>query len=152
MSHYGYFIDSDSDSYLAHHGVKGMKWGIRKNIQRHARRSAEDWMAVRDLKVKSRKNISDLRSSLKSTNDKSKRREYRKQIFANNRDMMYANLPLPMKEKARYARATENNKRLDFLASPGVAANPAMIAPNAISNMAQNAAIAYTNRKTKKSK
>ena len=151
MSHYGYFMDSGSD--LAHHGVKGMKWGIRKNIQRHVRKSAEDWMAVRDLKVKSRKNISNLRSSLKSTNDKSKRREYRKQIFANNRDMAYANLPLPMTEKARYARATENNKRLDSLAAPlQVAANPLMVAPNAISNMSQNAAIAYTNRKVKKSK
>lgn len=150
MSHYGYYIDSDSD--IAHHGVKGMKWGIRKNIQRHARRSAENWMAVRDLKVKSRKNISDLRSALKNTNDRSKRREYRKQIFASNRDIAYANLPLPMAEKARYARATDNNKRLDALASPGVVANPLMMAPNVISNMSQNAAIAYTNRKVKKSK
>lgn len=149
MSHYGYFVDSSSD--IAHHGVKGMKWGIRKNIQRHTRKRAEDWMAVRDLKVKSRKRNSDLRSSLKNTNDKSKRREYRKQIFANNRDMMYANLPLPMAEKAKYARATDNNKRLDALASPLSVANPLMIAPNAISNMSQNAAIAYTNRKLKKS-
>ena len=151
MSHYGYFIDSDSD--IAHHGVKGMKWGVRKNIQRHVRKRADDWMAVRDLKVKSRKNISDLRSSLKNTNDRSKRREYRKQIFANNRNMAFANLPLPMTDKARYARATENNKRLDTLVAPlAVASNPLTIAPNAISNMSQNAAIAYTNRKVKKSK
>lgn len=150
MSYYGYYIDSDSD--IAHHGVKGMKWGIRKNIQRHTRKRAEDWMAVRDLKVKSRKSNSDLRSALKSTNDRSKRREYRRQIFANNRDLTYANLPIPMAEKARYARATENNKRLDFLAAPAMAANPLMMAPNAISNMSQNAVIAYTNRKVKKSK
>jgi hypothetical protein len=150
MSHYGYYIDSDSD--IAHHGVKGMKWGVRKNIQRHVRKRAEDWMAVRDLKVKSRKNISDLRSALKNTNDRSKRREYRKQIFANNRDIAYANLPLPMAEKAKYARATNNNKRLDSLSAPLAVANPLMIAPNAISNMSQNAAIAYTNRKVKKSK
>lgn len=31
MSHYGYFVDSDSD--IAHYGVKGMKWGIRKDAR-----------------------------------------------------------------------------------------------------------------------
>ena len=28
MSYYGYYSDSNED--IAHYGVKGMKWGIRK--------------------------------------------------------------------------------------------------------------------------
>ena len=29
MGHYGYAIDSEK--YLAHHGIKGQKWGVRKS-------------------------------------------------------------------------------------------------------------------------
>lgn len=54
--------------YLAHHGVKGMKWGIRKARERSAQRKAakaekkgysEDYKATKDLRKKKVSQMSD---------------------------------------------------------------------------------------------
>lgn len=146
MSYYGYFIDSDSD--IAHHGVKGMKWGVRKEI----RRTADYWMGARDLKIRSRKRNSELRSAMRNTNDKAKRREYRKQIYINNRDRFVAEAPIPTAAKYNYARGSENKKRIMALTTPLMAAaSPVHAAGGALVSASQNAAIAYTNHKLKKS-
>lgn len=146
MSYYGYFIDSDSD--IAHHGVKGMKWGVRKEI----RRTADYWMGARDLKIRSRKRNSELRSAMRNTNDKAKRREYRKQLHINNRDRLVAEAPLPIWVKSAYGRGSENKKRIMALTTPLMAAaSPMTAGSSALVNASQNAAIAYTNHKLKKS-
>lgn len=48
MSHYGYLVHSE----LAHHGIKGMKWGVRKAKdawQKHWRKKASQWTKTYDF-------------------------------------------------------------------------------------------------------
>lgn len=47
----------DNDLYLQHYGVKGMKWGIRRNIKKRSRFAAQatDYIRRKDYKIESTK-------------------------------------------------------------------------------------------------
>ena len=58
------------DSYLMHHGVKGMKWGVRNSIQTEGYRKASIYMQRRDIR-----NLKRQKRSSGMTNDAYKARK-----------------------------------------------------------------------------
>lgn len=79
------FIDSDTESFIEHHGVKGMKWGIRKDRGRKNSRKTStqpnpnlgEAKVRRGVKGKALKSMSD--QDLNRSNDRLRREaEYRR--------------------------------------------------------------------------
>lgn len=115
MSHYGYLAHSE----LYHHGVKGMKWGVRKAIRKSITNRTARMVANRDFRneaitrrgklkadyetFKSKYERGD--SGLSGKNYRSQARQYRKNIRAAKRDIYEMNNPwiTPM-EKEHYRR------------------------------------------------
>lgn len=88
--YWAYLQPRDSD--LSHHGVKGMKWGVRKDRYesyrtRRLRRNIEEYdkdLNNRALNTRSLKRLSRKRDKLYSKYNKQKTRDYSRKVMANS--------------------------------------------------------------------
>lgn len=145
MSYYGYFIDSDSD--IAHHGVKGMKWGIRKNPIYN---QAYNYFAARDLKRSSVKKTKETLGKIRNASGIKNKTKYAGDLYKATRDSAVAFSPMSFKGKARYSKRSEFGKNATLAALPLLAARPMSTGLNAGKNLIQDSTELHYRKRLKK--
>ena len=148
MSCYGYLEHSE----LYHHGVKGMKWGVRKAKdawKKHWYKKASQWTKVSDFRNAAYKRKGKLKSEyelFKADNESKgkahfKNKDYRKKVNQYRRDIHSANRDInemnnyftTSGQKVRYINAgSKGKKTLHYLHNTQGVAGQAAIATGLI--------------------
>lgn len=165
MSYYGYIADSSSD--IRHHGVKGMKWGVRKakdSWQKHWRKKASRWTKINDFRNSSVKRKSDLKKQWidydakvytgKIKDDKytyrANKRRYKSKLREANRDISNMTMPfITSAQREAYINASPKGRRALNLLNTAQAVGTTHLAAAGVAAGTKAINKAYKERKNK---